>query len=200
MEIVLYPHPVLRFKSRDVQVIDEDLRRVVGEMFQLMYAAKGVGLAANQVGIPLRFFIMNPSGDAAHPEQQQVLINPRVRKRSGAEIGEEGCLSLPGLHGDVVRDEKVTIEAFDLEGQEVRLELVDLPARIFQHEYDHLDGILFIDRIEEEDELEMVRDLRKFEDKFAEQQRAGEIPASVDIEKSLKSFASSGRLANFGLA
>lgn len=194
MEIVLYPHPVLRFKSREVQRIDDTLRRTVDEMFKLMYAAKGIGLAANQVGIPLRFFLMNPTGEASQPEEQLVLINPRIRRRSGDVVGEEGCLSLPGLHGDVVRDAKITIEAYDLDGQEIRLNLEDLPSRIFQHELDHLDGILFIDRVDEEDELELLPKLTKFEQEYVVRQRAGEIADTTAIEQQLKSIASSGCL------
>ena len=96
MQIVHYPHPALRWKSSDINQINESLRSTIREMFELMYAANGIGLAANQVGLPLRFFIINLTGEAESTEEELVFINPEIRNRRGQEVGEEGCLSLPG--------------------------------------------------------------------------------------------------------
>ncbi|MEZ6066216.1 MAG: peptide deformylase [Planctomycetaceae bacterium] len=147
MEIVFYPHPALRQRAGDITCIDDALRSAVREMFELMYSANGVGLAANQVGLPLRFFVMNPSGDRDEPEHEQVVINPIVRNKRGAETDEEGCLSLPSMHGDVRRATDLTVEYFTLEGETVKATLSDFTARVFQHEFDHLEGVLFIDHL-----------------------------------------------------
>ncbi|MCA9055285.1 MAG: peptide deformylase [Planctomycetaceae bacterium] len=194
MEIVHYPHPVLRFKSGDVTRIDDRFQAAVREMFELMYAANGIGLAANQVGLPLRFFIMNPSGDPDIPEEEFVLINPVIKNRKGNVIGEEGCLSLPGLYGDVRRAEEIVVEAFDLSGQGIRATLTELPARVVQHEFDHIDGTLFIDRISEQQLRELDAKLAPFVDNFNSQRSAGEIPPDAELEQRLKAIAASGEI------
>ena len=120
---------------------------MVREMFELMYAAKGVGLAANQVDLPYRLFVINLQSDPAARDQEHVFINPVIASRKGNEEAEEGCLSLSGLYGQVKRPAKVVLNAFNLAGNEVTLPLEGLFARAAQHELDHLDGILFIDRL-----------------------------------------------------
>ncbi len=147
LRIVPYPHPALRYESRPVARIDDELRATVREMFGLMYAANGIGLAANQVGIPLRFFILNLTADLEQPEHEQVFINPEIVKRHSSEESEEGCLSFPGLYGKVRRARKVRIRAFDLGGNPIEVEADDLLGRALQHETDHLDGKLFIDHL-----------------------------------------------------
>ena len=117
LEIVPFPHPALRWKSKPVIKVDADLERVVAEMFDLMYAAKGIGLAANQVALPYRLFILNLAGDAAEKSEELVFINPRFLRRKGTVEGEEGCLSFPGLYAQVLRSSKVAIEAFNLKGE-----------------------------------------------------------------------------------
>jgi peptide deformylase len=149
MKIVPYPHPALRWKSKPVVEINAELKKIVAEMFELMYAAKGIGLAANQVGLPYRLFVLNLTGEAAEKEEEIVFINPEILKRKGTTQGEEGCLSFPGLFGDVKRAAEVKIEAFDLKGECFEYDLDELAARAVQHELDHLDGVLFIDRMED---------------------------------------------------
>lgn len=194
MDIVHFPHPALRFKSGDVTQIDDRFRAVVREMFDLMYAANGVGLAANQVGIPLRFFVFNPSGERELREEEHVFINPVIRNRKGSVVGEEGCLSLPSLFGDVRRAETIVIEAFNLEGEELRGTLEDLPARVFQHELDHLDGVLFIDRLSAEGRAALDARLGEMQAVWRSRQAAGEVPPDEEILRRLRATAAAGRL------
>ncbi len=192
MQIVPFPHPALRWKSRDVTRIDDALRGIVARMFELMYESKGIGLAANQVGLPLRLFVVNVSGDPENKDEELVFINPLIKNRSGNAAGEEGCLSLPGLYADVVRPEKITVEAFDLDGQPFRVTVDDLPARVIQHESDHLDGVLFIDRIDEIDLAQFVTKLNEFTATFRRQQAAGETPTDEQLAEMLAQMAESG--------
>ncbi len=192
MQIVPFPHPALRWKSRDVTRIDDTLRSIVGRMFELMYESKGIGLAANQVGLPLRLFVVNVSGDPEKKDEEIVFINPAIKNRSGTAVGEEGCLSLPGLYADVARPEIITVDAFDLDGQPFRVKVDDLPARVIQHESDHLDGVLFIDRIDETDLAQFVTKLSEFTSNFRKQQTAGETPSDEEINKLLQNMAETG--------
>lgn len=186
MQIVQFGHPVLRWKSKPIQSINEELRSVISQMFELMYAAKGIGLAANQVGLPLRFFVVNVTADPAEKDEEIVFLNPRIRRRKGATTGEEGCLSLPGLYANVDRSEEVVIEAFDLDGEGFEMDLDDLPARVVQHETDHLDGVLFVDRIADEERLKLGPKLSGFESDFRKQQATGQFPSDDEIKKQLK--------------
>ena len=145
LRIVTYPHPALRYRSRPVTQIDDDLRATVREMFDLMYEARGVGLAANQVAIPYRFFILNLTADPEQKDKELVFINPEIVKRHSSIEDEEGCLSLPGLYSKVRRAKKIKVQAFNLEGELVEHEADELLSRAIQHETDHLDGKLFID-------------------------------------------------------
>lgn len=194
MDIVHFPHPVLRLKSGDVTRIDDRFRALIDEMFDLMYAANGIGLAANQVGLPLRFFIMNPSGDPDLEDEEQVFINPFIKNRKGGAVGEEGCLSLPGLYGDVRRADEIVVEAYDLSGQGFRATLKELPARVVQHEYDHIEGILFIDRLADAQQEELRPKLQPFEDEWRGRQQAGDELSDADLLARLKAIAVSGQL------
>ena len=147
LEIVLHPHPALRWKSKEVSRIDAELRAMVAEMFELMYAARGIGLAANQVALPYRLFVINPTGDKEEKDQELVFINPQITRKNGSETDEEGCLSLPEIFGPVTRATKIIVDAFDLHGEQFELELEDLHARVVQHEYDHVEGVMFTDRV-----------------------------------------------------
>lgn len=182
MEILPYPHPALRWKSKPIQEINDDLRRVVAEMFDLMYSAKGIGLAANQVGLPYRLFILNLSADPDLKDEEIVFLNPEILKRKGTTEGEEGCLSFPGMYGQVKRAAKVEIEAFDLKGECFEYSLDDLAARAVQHESDHLDGVLFIDRMGETVRRELDPVIGDFETQFRRWQAEGRF-ASDDILK-----------------
>lgn len=146
LQIVHYPHPTLRHKSKPVRRVDAELVRMVREMFSLMYANNGIGLAANQVDLPLRLFIVNLS---AKPDEGEefVFINPVLSKPKGNEESEEGCLSFPELFGLVTRPKLITVQAYNLRGEEVRMSLSGMLARVVQHEYDHLDGTVFVDRM-----------------------------------------------------
>jgi peptide deformylase len=182
MQIVHYPHPALRFKSVPITQITEELR----EMFELMYSAEGIGLAANQVGLPYRLFILNTTGKREEKDQEHVFINPEIVKRKGTEEAEEGCLSLPKMYGQVRRAGEIVVEAFDLEGQGFELMIDDLPSRAIQHETDHLDGMLFIDRLSEAAQREAAATLGDFESQFRRQQELGVFPPDPAIEAELR--------------
>ena len=138
-----YPDPVLRMKARDVESFDEDLERLVERLEHLLHDANGLGLAATQIGVLRRVFVFLPD-----PEREPVvLVNPRVAESSDERVtDDEGCLSLQGVVIPVERHERLTVEGSNPQGEEVRLELEGLPARIAQHELDHLDGVLILDR------------------------------------------------------
>ena len=121
MRIIQYPHPTLRHVSKPLRRVDAELHRIVREMFELMYAAKGIGLAANQVDLPYRLFVLNLESDPTAKENEFVFINPVLRSRHGMVEAEEGCLSLPDLYGDVRRPERVVLNAFNLSGEEVTM-------------------------------------------------------------------------------
>jgi peptide deformylase len=188
MDIVHYPHPALRWKSRPVTEINADLRAIVRRMFELMYEHKGIGLAANQVGLPLRLFVINLTGEVSEKDEEIVFINPEIIRRKGTETGEEGCLSLPKLYGDVRRAEKIVVEAFDLEGQGFEVSVDELAARAIQHESDHLDGILFPDRMTETAKKELLPAMSDFEALFQRQLEIGTLPPIEAIQQQLKAW------------
>ena len=134
----------LRVRCSEVEQIDDEVRQLVDDLMDTMYAADGIGLAAPQVGIPLRVFVY----DVREPEiEPGVLINPRFVEAGGTIRDTEGCLSIPGLNETVERYSEVVVEGLDREGRAVRIEATDLLSRCLQHENDHLDGILFIDHL-----------------------------------------------------
>ncbi|HTU25534.1 MAG TPA: peptide deformylase [Pirellulales bacterium] len=175
MRIIQYPHPTLRYVSKPLRRVDAELHRLVREMFDLMYAAKGIGLAANQVDLPYRLFVLNLESDPAARDEEFVFINPVLRSHHGSAEAEEGCLSLPNLYGDVRRPERVVLNAFNLSGEEVTMPLDGLFARAAQHEVDHLDGVLFIDRLSATGLLDAKPALISFEEQFDSQRERGEI-------------------------
>jgi peptide deformylase len=186
MDILPYPHPALRWKSKPVTEINDDLRRVVAEMFELMYAAKGIGLAANQVGLPDRLFILNLSADPAQKDEEVVFINPEILKRKGSAEGEEGCLSFPGMYGQVKRAAKIVIEAFDLKGECFEYSLDELAARAAQHETDHLDGVLFIDRLTDTARRELEPVIGDFDAQFRRWQSEGRFATDETLKQELR--------------
>jgi peptide deformylase len=188
MEIVRYPHPSLRWKSKPINRIDSELKRTIRAMFDVMYASNGIGLAANQVGLPYRLFIVNASGDAGLSDEEFVFLNPEIVRRKGSSEGEEGCLSLPELYGQVRRAEEIVVNAFDLDGQEFELDLCELPARVVQHENDHIDGILFIDRMSEATRRELEPRLADFDAHFRRQQETGVYPSDEEIKRALRNL------------
>lgn len=187
MEIVTYPHPTLRHVSKPVRRVDAPLRRLVEEMFDLMYAAQGIGLAANQVDLPLRLFVSNLAGVRGEGEEM-VFINPVLSRPKGLAEREEGCLSLPGLFAPVRRPATVRLQAYTLSGDELRLELDGMQACVVQHETDHLDGVLFTDRLSPTHALDVRTALEEFELDFASRRRSGTIPADAEIAARLQAW------------
>jgi len=133
--------PVLRQRSDEIGAIDSEVRELIASMFETMDAAKGVGLAANQVGIARRVAVIDADG------HRIALVNPRILSAEGRSTAEEGCLSVPDVFADVTRPEQIVVEALDADGKPFRLEVGALAARAIQHEVDHLDGILFLDHL-----------------------------------------------------
>ena len=144
MEILKYPDPFLKHKCKPLKTIDEQTVARVADMFETMYQARGVGLAAPQVGWDARLFIVNVT---ANKRDELVFVNPVIVEAVGTVNEEEGCLSVPGLQGEVPRAERVTITGIDENRQKVKIKAEGLLARIFQHELDHLNGTLFVDRL-----------------------------------------------------
>ena len=159
--------PILRYGERPlhapaapVDAFDAALQRLVDDMIETMYAAPGVGLAAPQVGVSLRLFVIDTSV-GRDPSSLMVMINPQFVEREGMQLEEEGCLSVPGFNATVVRPARAVIRALDREGREFRHEGTGLLARAFQHEMDHLDGMLFVDRLRGIKRDLIVRKIRK---------------------------------------
>ncbi len=144
--IVKYPEPILLQKAEKITAFDADLRKLVDDMFESMYAAEGIGLAAPQIGISKRITVIDVSF-GKEPDQKLVLINPEIVSRAGKTHEEEGCLSLPEIREKVQRDATVTVRAQNADGTWFEVDGAELLSRAMQHELDHLDGVLFIDRL-----------------------------------------------------
>ncbi len=185
LRIVTYPHPALRYESRPVTQIDDALRSNVRQMFDLMYEARGIGLAANQVALPYRFFVMNLTADPDQKDEEHVFINPEIIKRHSSSEDEEGCLSFPGLYFKVRRAKRIKVRAFDINGNPIEIDAEDLVSRAIQHETDHLSGKLYIDQLGPLGHSPLAAKLRDFETKFRESQAAGEYPSDDEIRKQL---------------
>jgi len=168
MEIVVYPDPRLLQKTAPIAAVDDAVRANVAEMLRLMYADRGVGLAAPQVGWSARLFVMNPSGDAGKPEEEIVLVNPKLLKKGGKVTGEEGCLSFPGIYVEIERAKNVVIQWTDLEGKPHEEAWSDWKARIFQHELDHLDNVLLVHRMTAADRIQHAEALDELRRNFQE--------------------------------
>ena len=158
-EIITAENPLLRKKSVKVRQFNENIGELVNDMFDTLHAANGLGLAAPQIGVLQRVFIVelpaeyDEEGNEIEPLESYVLINPEIVRRRGEEEMEEGCLSVPGYRGIVTRSTRVTVKAQDLEGHPVRYRAEGLLAQAFQHENDHLDGVLYIDRLDDVEKL-----------------------------------------------
>lgn len=180
LTLVEYPHPALLRRTRPVTRLDAGLREAVARMFDIMYDAQGIGLAANQVALPYRLFVVNCSGRRGEG-QEYVFINPVLSRPRGTAVQEEGCLSLPGVRMDVRRPQRIVVEAFDLDGEPMRMDLDGLLARVVQHEFDHLEGRLFTDRLPEAAALEVRHELDTFREVFFGKQARGEMPGNADL-------------------
>ena len=157
-QIRQYPDAVLRMRAREVERFDDDLVRLADRMAHLMHDARGVGLAATQVGVLQRLFVFQPAGD----EDVTAIVNPEITERTEeTEVADEGCLSLQGVLVPVERAVAVTIEGQDLRGEPLRLELEEMDARVVQHELDHLDGVLMLERTDDEPRREALATLRR---------------------------------------
>ena len=152
--ILNFDQPVLREKARKVARVDTSVQRLIDDLAETMLAAPGAGLAANQIGVLLRVCVVK--GD---DNQIWGLVNPEIVKSDGVQVGYEGCLSYPGWVGEVARHETVVVKGRNRRGKEVRIKSTGFTARAFQHELDHLDGVLFIDRLTNLDTLRRVEDL-----------------------------------------
>ena len=185
LEIVHYPHPTLRHVSKPIQRVDGQLRSAIRQMFPLMYEARGIGLAANQIDLPLRVFVINLAADP-HEGQEHVFINPVVSQPKGMSEQEEGCLSIPGINGQVRRPETVRIQAYDLDGQAIDLAIDGLFARAVQHELDHLDGVLFTDRLSETGKMAIREEMDELEITFRSRQETGAIASAEEIQARIR--------------
>ena len=164
--------PVLRQKAAEVTDIDGRIARLVEDMIPTMYEAAGLGLAAPQIGVQKRLFVYDLHDD----EGPKVLVNPTISEARGEWMYEEGCLSVPGLHWEILRPKEVHLTGFDLDGNEVSIEADELLARLFQHELDHLDGRLLLDLLDDDQRKQAMRAMR-------ERQLAATIAPSSDIPR-----------------
>lgn len=160
MNIVLYPDPVLRQKAKPLKEINKEVFKKVEEMMELMHQAHGVGLAAPQVGWSVRLFIIDVDG-SSHGEK--VFINPTIIEETGEFTKEEGCLSFPGIMSKIIRAQRIKARAYNLRGQELEIVAEGLAARAWQHELDHLNGELFIDKMSPSNRLAIAHRLKEFE-------------------------------------
>lgn len=164
LTVIRYPDPRLREVCSPVDEVDDRVQALVEKMFELMFASKGVGLAAPQVGVTVTLFVASPSFD---PADRRVYINPRILASQGSQDDDEGCLSFPGIGCKIKRANVITIRALGLDGQEFEETGEGLTARIFQHESDHLEGRLLIDRMGSVAKLANRRAIRHLEEQYA---------------------------------
>lgn len=187
LSIIQYPHPTLRVCSKPIRRVDKQLRNFASQMLDLMYEAEGVGLAANQVNLPLRIFVANPSGERGSGEEL-VLINPELQRPKGNETAQEGCLSLPGIYGNVKRPKQVRLTGFDLKGNPTERIVDGFLARVLQHENDHLNGVMFFDRMTEEAKRELDDQLLEMETVYESKQKSGGMPTPAELEQQLQTW------------
>jgi peptide deformylase len=158
--ILKYGDSILHDRARPVDAVTADIEKLIDDMIDTMYAAPGIGLAAPQVGVALRIFVVDVSV-GRDPAGLMVFVNPEFVERDGVQLEEEGCLSVPGFNATVVRPTRAVVKGLDRQGEPVQIEGVGLLARAFQHEMDHLDGTLFVDRIRGIKRDLIVRRIRK---------------------------------------
>ena len=166
MQVLVYPNPLLRRGGIEVARFDAQLIETARAMFTAMYAERGVGLAAPQVGLNLQLLVLNPTGDPAHPEEEKILVNPKLDTQKGREWGEEGCLSFPGIYGEVERATSIAVTYLDQRGAAQKASYQDFLARIVLHEMDHLRGVLFVDRFSPTDKVRIRPRLAEMERRF----------------------------------
>jgi peptide deformylase len=187
LKIVKYPHPSLRHKAVPLTSIDQKVHHYAAAMLALMYEHRGLGLAGPQVGLPYQILVMNYAGDPQQPDQEGVFINPVILELKGGKVeGEEGCLSFPDLFQKVRRARAVKVQAYNLRGELVEIDASELPARLWQHEVDHLHGTLYIDKMGWIAGRQSRDALRAFEREYHKDQERGEIPPDEEIERRLR--------------
>ena len=173
MELIYYPDPRLRERAQPIERVDEEIRRAVPRMFEIMYRARGIGLAGPQVALGRRLVVANLTGDPKVKEAEQVFLNPEILEKSGRMREEEGCLSLPGMAAVVPRAERVVVRYRTLEGRTVERPAEGLEAKLFQHEIDHLDGILIVDKMTPADLKQWAPLLKELEEQYKGRTRRG---------------------------
>jgi peptide deformylase len=161
-EIVTYPDPILQRPTEKITEFNEELRTLADDMFESMYKAQGIGLTAPQIGVSKRITVIDLS-NKENPDDKIILVNPEIVAREGKQYAEEGCLSLPDIREKVSRAAKVKVRAQDLEGNWFEMEGTELLARAFQHEIDHLDGVLFLWRLSALKRDLILRKIRKLQ-------------------------------------
>ena len=182
LEIINFPHPTLRHPSKPITRVDPELQQIVTEMFDLMYKAKGIGLAANQVNLPLQMFVINLAAEKGKGEEM-VFINPVVSAPKGSAEANEGCLSLAGVEAMVSRPDQIHVSAYDLSGKPIDQTFKGFLARVIQHEYDHIKGVMFIDRISESEKRLIEGEIEEFELEFEAARAAGTIGSDEEINQ-----------------
>ena len=189
LEIIFFPHPTLRHQSKPLRKVDSELKNIVARMFELMYEHRGIGLAANQVDLPLQLFVINLEGTKGAGEEL-VFINPVLSQPKGTDTAEEGCLSIPQVYGQVTRPESIHVKAYNLQGEAFDQRIDGLFARAVQHETDHLHGVLFPDRMSENEIKAIESELDDFRLDFESRRKTGSIPDDESIKKRLADFES----------
>lgn len=182
MKIVKYPHPALRAKCRPLTTLDEGVRTAAAQMLELMYKAEGLGLAAPQVALDYRMIVINFAGDPEQKEAELVAINPVIVEGKGSEKDREGCLSFPDLYQDIRRMKTVKAQFYGLDGRLHEMVCSDLAARIWQHEIDHLNGTLFIDKMGPLAKMSSKKMLEEFVADFEEGLKKGTIPPGTQMK------------------
>lgn len=168
MKLTYYPDPILFQETQPIEKVDDEVKAIASEMILIMNYYRGIGLAAPQVGLSKQIIVINPTGE---PGKERVLLNPKILKRKGRVLGEEGCLCFPGLFANVMRSQWIQISALLLTEEEITFEAKDIEARVLQHETDHLHGILFVDKVVPAEEVIVKRKLKEIERIIAEKKK-----------------------------
>ncbi|MBI4244058.1 MAG: peptide deformylase [Planctomycetes bacterium] len=182
MEIKIFPDPKLRVVADKVQEFGErEMNKTIKEMFRIMYECGGIGLAGTQIGLDKRIVVCNLEAGSGNKTKEQVFINPRILKRKGTILSDEGCLSLPGIRANLNRYKRVKVEYFDEKEKKHLVEAEELLAILFQHEIDHLDGMLIIDRMSMSQKAAINHVLKEFEEDF----NNGKVRKSEKVDNAL---------------
>ncbi len=187
LKIITFPHPGLRYVAKPIKRVDALLKQIAVRMIELMYAHRGVGLAATQVNLPVRMFVWDPTGD---PESGKatVFLNPTISRPRSNEESEEGCLSLPGVNANVVRSKTIHMNAYDMNGKEIDQDYSGFEARILQHETDHLDGLMFLDRLSPAQLREVEEPLYILQTDYESRLRLNQLPSQDEILLELQAW------------